>query len=84
MAKCDTILPLMAAMKIRPDCIGMAAETMRKMFELNIPELVVQVSIVLCVITVCLHIQTHTQYTHSTCIRIWYMHAHMNMRMHVQ
>ena len=45
MAKCDTILPLVAAMKIRPDCIGMAAETMRKMFDLNIPELVVQVGI---------------------------------------
>ena len=48
MAKCDTILPVMAAMKIRPDCIGMAAETMRKMFELSIPELVVQVCFIMC------------------------------------
>ena len=48
MAKCDTILPVMAAMKIRPDCIGMAAETMRKMFELSIPELVVQVCLIMC------------------------------------
>jgi len=43
MAKCDSILPLIAAMKIRPDCVGMAAEALHKMFDLNIPELVVQV-----------------------------------------
>lgn len=49
MAKCDTILPLIAAMKMRPDSIGMAAEAMHKMFDLNIPELVVQVCTISCV-----------------------------------
>ena len=66
MAKCDTILPLIAAMKIRPDCTGMAAETMRKMFDLNIPELVVQVSVIICVM-MCVYnnIYKHVHNTHT-------------------
>ena len=44
MAKCDAVIPLMAAMKRRGDAIHIAAETIKKMYDLNIPELVTQVS----------------------------------------
>ena len=44
MAKCDAVIPLMAAMKRRGDAIHIAAETIKKMYDLNIPELVAQVS----------------------------------------
>ena len=44
MAKCDAVIPLMAAMKRRGDAIHVAAETIKKMYDLNIPELVAQVS----------------------------------------
>jgi len=37
MEKCESILPLIAAMKIRPDCVGMAAEAINKMFDLKYP-----------------------------------------------
>ena len=43
-AKCDAVVPLMSAMKARPDAIHLAAETIKKMYDLSIPELVVQVS----------------------------------------
>ena len=43
-AKCDTITPLMAAMRRRGDIIHIIAETIKKMFELCPAELVVQVS----------------------------------------
>ena len=43
MAKCDAVLPLMAAMKKRSDVIHTAAETIKKMYDLSIPDLVVQV-----------------------------------------
>ena len=44
MAKCDAVIPLMAAMKRRGDAIHIAAETTKKMYDPNIPELVAQVS----------------------------------------
>ena len=43
MAKCDAIAPLMMAMKRREDMIHTAAETIKKLYDLCIPELVVQV-----------------------------------------
>ena len=45
MAKCDAVIPLMAAMKRRGDAIHIAAETIKKMYDLNIPELVAQVRV---------------------------------------
>ena len=39
MAKCDAVIPLMAAMKQRGDAIHIAAETIKKMYDLNIPDL---------------------------------------------
>ena len=44
MAKCDAVTPLIAAMKRRGDIIHITAEAIKKMYDLNIPELVVQVS----------------------------------------
>ena len=52
MAKCDAILPLMAAMKKRNDILHTAAETIKKMYDLSIPDLVVQVGGA-CLGTVC-------------------------------
>ena len=43
MSKVDAILPLMAAMRRREDSVHLAAETIKKMFDMNIPELVAQV-----------------------------------------
>ena len=43
MSKCDTIVPLIYAMKKRRDVIHTAADTIKKMFDMMIPELVVQV-----------------------------------------
>ena len=40
MAKCDVVIPMIAAMKRRGDAIHIAAETIKKMYDLNIPELV--------------------------------------------
>lgn len=42
MAKCDAVTPLIAAMKRRGDIIHITAEAIKKMYDLNIPELVVQ------------------------------------------
>ena len=43
MSKCDTVVPLIFAMKKRRDIIHTAADTIKKMFDMMIPELVVQV-----------------------------------------
>ena len=43
MSQCDSILPMIAAMKKRPDCILLEAETLHKMFDHHLPELVSQV-----------------------------------------
>lgn len=43
MSKCDTVVPLIFAMKKRKDAIHTAAETIKKLYDLMIPELVVQV-----------------------------------------
>lgn len=43
MAKCDTVIPLIFAMKKRKDCVHVAAETIKKLYDLSIPELVEQV-----------------------------------------
>ena len=43
MSKCDTIVPLIYAMKKRRDVIHTTADTIKKMFDMMIPELVVQV-----------------------------------------
>lgn len=45
MSKCDTIVPLIYAMKKRKDAVHIAAETIKKLYEPPpIPELVQQVS----------------------------------------
>ena len=43
MSQCDSVLPMIAAMKSRPDHVLLAAETLRRMFDHKIPELVSQV-----------------------------------------
>ena len=45
MSKCDTVVPLMYAMKKRRDVIHTAAETIKKLYDLMIPELVEQVGV---------------------------------------
>ena len=45
MSKCDTVVPLIFAMKKRRDVIHTAADTIKKMFDMMIPELVVQVCV---------------------------------------
>lgn len=52
MSKCDTIVPLIFAMKKRKDCVHTAAETIKKLYDLSIPELVEQVF-------------THTRHSHT-------------------
>lgn len=42
MSRCDSVAPLIVAMKRRPDIVHTAAESIKKIFELNVPELVVQ------------------------------------------
>ncbi|XP_064389866.1 dnaJ homolog subfamily C member 13-like [Halichondria panicea] len=42
MSKCDTVVPLICAMKKRKDSVHVAAETIKKLYDLMIPELVVQ------------------------------------------
>ncbi|XP_064389870.1 dnaJ homolog subfamily C member 13-like [Halichondria panicea] len=42
MFKCDTVVPLICAMKKRKDSVHVAAETIKKLYDLMIPELVVQ------------------------------------------
>ena len=42
MSRCDAVAPIIVAMKRRPDIVHTAAESIKKMFELNVPELVVQ------------------------------------------
>ena len=51
MSKCDTVIPLIYAMKRRKDCVHVAAETIKKLYdnELDIPELVEQVWDCMCV-----------------------------------
>jgi hypothetical protein len=44
MSKCDTVIPLIYAMKKRRDCVHVAAETIKKLYDPPIPELVDQVS----------------------------------------
>ena len=44
MSKCDTVIPLIYAMKKRKDCVHVAAETIKKLYDPPIPELVDQVS----------------------------------------
>ncbi len=44
MSKCDTVVPLMFAMRKRKDLVHVAAETIKKLYDFMIPELVVQVS----------------------------------------
>lgn len=43
MAKVEAITPMIAAMKRRGDIIHTAAETIKKMYDMNLPELVAQV-----------------------------------------
>lgn len=43
MAQSDSIRLLIVAMRSRPDSLGIAAETLNRMFERNFPELVQQV-----------------------------------------
>lgn len=45
MARCDTVVPLMYAMKKRRDVVHTAAETIKKLYDLMLPELVQQVSV---------------------------------------
>ncbi len=53
MANQDTIGPLVAGMKTRPDMIAVACETLHKMFQKDYPELVEQVSLKIDNYTVC-------------------------------
>ena len=46
MSKCDTVVPLIFAMKKRRDVVHIAAETIKKLYDLKIPELVEQVGVV--------------------------------------
>ena len=46
MSKCDTVVPLVFAMKKRRDVVHIAAETIKKLYDLKIPELVEQVGVV--------------------------------------
>ena len=43
MSKCDTVVPLIYTMKKRPDAVHTAAETIKKLYDQMIPELVEQV-----------------------------------------
>ncbi len=43
MSKCDTVIPIMFAMKKRRDAIHIAAEAIKKLFDQAIPQLVEQV-----------------------------------------
>ncbi len=43
MSKCDTVVPLIYAMKKRRDAVHVAAETIKKLFDPPLPELVDQV-----------------------------------------
>ncbi len=52
MSKCDTVVPLIYAMKKRKDCVHIAAETIKKLYDLSIPELVEQVGLCVCA---CVH-----------------------------
>ena len=45
MSKCDTVVPMIIAMKKRKDIVHTAADTIKKMFDMMIPELVVQVHV---------------------------------------
>ena len=49
MSKCDTVVPLIFAMKKRRDVVHIAAETIKKLYDLKIPELVEQVGVVMWV-----------------------------------
>ena len=44
MSKCDTVIPLIYAMKKRRDALHVAAETIKKLYDPPVPELVDQVS----------------------------------------
>lgn len=44
MSKCDTVVPLIYAMKKRKDAIHTAAETIKKLYDPPLPDLVEQVS----------------------------------------
>ena len=46
MSKCDTVVPLIFAMKKRRDVVHITAETIKKLYDLKIPELVEQVGVV--------------------------------------
>ena len=46
MSKCDTVVPLIFAMKKRRDVVHIAAETIKKLYDLKIPELIEQVGVV--------------------------------------
>ncbi len=46
MSKCDTVIPLIYAMKKRRDVVHTAAEAIKKLYDLMIPELVEQVGVV--------------------------------------
>ena len=46
MSKCDTVVPLIFAMKKRRDVVHIAAETIKKLYDLKIPKLVEQVGVV--------------------------------------
>ncbi len=50
MSKCDTVVPLICAMKKRKDIVHVAAETIKKLYDLMIPELVVQVCESACMV----------------------------------
>ena len=45
MSKCDTVIPLIYAMKKRKDCLHIAAETIKKLYDPALPELVEQVCV---------------------------------------
>ena len=49
MSKCDTVVPLIFAMKKRRDVVHIAAETIKTLYDLKIPELVEQVGVVMWV-----------------------------------
>ena len=43
MSKCDTVVPLIFAMKKRKDAVHVAAETIKKLYDPPLPDLVEQV-----------------------------------------
>ena len=46
MSKFETVVPLIFAMKKRRDVVHIAAETIKKLYDLKIPELIEQVGVV--------------------------------------